>query len=108
MSKRVRPGTPAALADRRTAADAGTSIAVRLVALVALTLFAYLPVARGGFIWDDDLHVTANTLLRTGEGLVAIWLRPGAILQYYPLTHTSFWIEFHLWGLAPSGYHIVN
>ena len=27
-------------------------------ALVALTVLAYLPALRGGFIWDDDLHVT--------------------------------------------------
>ncbi len=77
-------------------------------ALVALTVLAYLPALRGGFIWDDDLHVTQNQLLRTWQGLVDIWLTPGAILQYYPLTHTSWWVQYHLWGLAPLGYHLVN
>ena len=76
--------------------------------LVALTLLAYLPALRAGFVWDDDLHVTQNEVLRTWPGLVDIWLRPGAILQYYPLTHTSWWIQYHLWGLAPLGYHLVN
>ena len=28
--------------------------------------------------------------------------------QYYPLVHSAFWIEFHLWGLHPFGYHLVN
>jgi tetratricopeptide (TPR) repeat protein len=28
--------------------------------------------------------------------------------QYYPVVFTSFWIEYHLWGLDPRGYHVVN
>jgi len=46
--------------------------------------------------------------LRTWQGLADIWLKPGATLQYYPLTHTSWWVQYHLWGLAPLGYHLVN
>ena len=61
-----------------------------------------------GFVWDDDLHVTQNEVLRTWRGLAEIWFSPGAILQYYPLTHTSWWLQYHLWGLAPLGYHVVN
>ena len=33
---------------------------------------------------------------------------PAATPQYYPLTHTLFWIEAHLWGAHPTGYHTVN
>ena len=28
-----------------------------------LTLAAYLPALRAGFVWDDDYHVRANSLL---------------------------------------------
>ncbi len=28
--------------------------------------------------------------------------------QYYPLVHSIFWIEYHLWGLWTPGYHVVN
>ncbi len=76
--------------------------------LVLLTLAAYLPALRNGFIWDDDAHVTGNLTLRTVTGLFSIWLRPEALPQYYPLVHTTFWIEYHLWGLNPFGYHLVN
>jgi hypothetical protein len=79
-----------------------------VVALVTMTALAYLPAMRGGFIWDDDFHVTQNRLLRTWDGLRAIWLEPGAMLQYYPLTHTTLWLEWRLWELAPAGYHAVN
>jgi protein O-mannosyl-transferase len=80
--------------------------------LVAITLLAWAPALRNGFIWDDDQYVTANRELRTPGGLAEIWLTPGAeghsYGQYYPLVHTSFWIEHGLWGLQPLGYHAVN
>lgn len=76
--------------------------------LVAITLLAYVPAIQGGFIWDDDDYVTENPTLNSFEGLRDIWLNPSATVQYYPLVHSSFWIENHLWGLQPMGYHIVN
>ena len=76
--------------------------------LVAATLVAYVPALRAGYIWDDDAHVTENPTLTSLAGLRAIWLDPGALPQYYPLVHTTFWIERRLWGLAPLGYHLIN
>lgn len=78
------------------------------VALVLITLAAYLPIFRGGFIWDDGQYVTRNTTLRTWEGLMRIWSEPSASPQYYPMTLSTFWIEEHLWGLWADGYHITN
>ncbi len=77
-------------------------------ALVTITLVAYVPAINGGFIWDDDDYVTENATLDSFEGLQSIWLDPSATPQYYPLVHSSFWIENHLWGRNPMGYHIVN
>lgn len=76
--------------------------------IVAITVLAYAPALRGGFIWDDDHHVTDNQTLRSADGLKAIWLEPRALPQYYPLVHTSFWVEYHLWKLRPFGYHLTN
>ena len=76
--------------------------------LFLLTLLAYLPALRGGFVWDDNDYVTENRTLRSVEGLKQIWFKPGAVPQYYPLVHTTFWFEYHLWELNPFGYHIVN
>ena len=78
------------------------------VALLLLVIVAYLPALRGQFIWDDDFHVVKCEPLRTLAGLGRIWFEPGATQQYYPLTWTSFWIDFHLWHLHPFGYHAEN
>jgi tetratricopeptide (TPR) repeat protein len=77
-------------------------------AIVLATLLAYFPALFGGFIWDDDLHITENYALRNSEGLEHIWFRLHATPQYYPLVHSTFWLEYHLWGLNPFGYHLVN
>ena len=76
--------------------------------IVLLVLLAYLPALRDGFIWDDDSYVTANPTLRDADGLRRIWFEVGAVPQYYPMVHTTFWVEYHLWGLHPVGYHLVN
>ncbi|HTA30506.1 MAG TPA: tetratricopeptide repeat protein, partial [Candidatus Cybelea sp.] len=76
--------------------------------LVLLVMAAYLPALRGQFIWDDDFHVVKSAPLRSLAGLWRIWFEPGATQQYYPLTHSSFWVDYHLWGLHPTAYHVEN
>ena len=76
--------------------------------LAAMTLVAYVPAMGGGFIWDDDDYVQHNPTLRTVDGLGQIWFQLGATRQYYPMVHTSYWIEYRLWGLDPTGFHVVN
>ncbi len=84
-------------------------VAVALALLtVSITLIAYSPSMGGGFIWDDDDYVTENPTLRDVGGLVSIWADPTATPQYYPLVHSSFWVEYQLWGLKPLGYHLDN
>lgn len=82
--------------------------ALAVLALAALTFAAYTPALDGGFLWDDDAHVTHNPTLTDPSGLVRIWTEIGAVPQYYPLVHTTFWIEHHLWGANPLPYHLVN
>ncbi len=76
--------------------------------LLLVTFVAYIPAINGGFVWDDDAYITENQTLRTFEGLGRIWFEIGAVPQYYPLVHSTFWAEYHLWQLHPMGYHIVN
>ena len=76
--------------------------------LVAAVLLVYGRLWWAGFIWDDDAYVIDNQCLRSLDGLRSIWLEPGRTPQYYPLTHTSFWVEYQLWRLHAPLYHFVN
>lgn len=76
--------------------------------LLFLVLIAFSPALLGGFVWDDVQYVERNPLLEDSQGLKQIWLSPKSSPQYYPLTFTTFWVEHHLWGLHPFGYHLDN
>jgi tetratricopeptide (TPR) repeat protein len=76
--------------------------------LGALVALAFHGVRHLGYIWDDDNYVLNNLVLRSTEGLRRIWLEPRSLPQYYPLVHTTFWLEYRAWGLQPLGYHVVN
>ena len=78
------------------------------VVLVSLVLVAYLPAVRCGFVWDDDDWIVQNPMLVDLGGLRQILVQVNTAYQYYPLVWSSFWIERHLWGLNPTGYHILN
>jgi protein O-mannosyl-transferase len=75
--------------------------------LLLATILVYQPAWNGGPIWDDEEHITKSEL-QTVTGLIRIWTEPGASQQYYPLTHTLFWIEHRLWGERTLGYHLSN
>lgn len=73
--------------------------------MVVLTFLAYQPAIRGGFIWDDGDMIFENELVKGGLG--DIWFST-KFYDYYPLTLTSLWVEWRLFGMAPMGYHIIN
>ena len=107
VSSQARP--PAAARQGLTGARASISNALLAsLLLIVLTVVVYAPVGEAGYIWDDDSYVAGNLTLRTTDGLRRIWLEPAATPQYYPLVHTTFWIEYHLWNLSPRGFHLVN
>jgi succinate dehydrogenase hydrophobic anchor subunit len=75
---------------------------------LAITI-AFSPTFSAGFVtWDDGEYVVHNRLLRDFEGLTRIWNPSTRLPQYYPVTFTSFWVEYRLWGLSPAGYHATN
>lgn len=82
-------------------------LAAKIVAIVLAVGLAYLPALQAGFVWDDEPLITANPLLRSFSGLAEIW--SGArTADYFPVTNTIFWIEYHLFGGHAGGYHALN
>ncbi|MDX1390278.1 MAG: hypothetical protein R3344_13900, partial [Acidobacteriota bacterium] len=58
-----------------------TGSAAFVSALAVVVLWVYWPALGGGFIWDDDAHVTKPEL-RSFDGLRRVWLEPAATQQY--------------------------
>ena len=75
--------------------------------LLVVTFLAYQPAWQGTLLWDDEAHITKPEL-RSWIGLTRIWTELGATQQYYPLSHSVFWLEHRLYGDEPLGYHLLN
>ncbi len=75
--------------------------------LVGLTVLAYAPALHAGFIWDDDNFLTQNPSIHAADGLRRFWLTTQAS-DYWPLTSTTLWIEWRIWGMNAAGYHVTN
>jgi tetratricopeptide (TPR) repeat protein len=78
---------------------------VTLIVLVAF--LAYLPSINGGFVLDDNLFLAKNELIRASDGLRKLWCTTDPV-DYWPVTYTTFWFEWRLWGSNPAGYHVSN
>ncbi len=77
--------------------------------IVLLVFLAYLPALHGGFVWDDDSWTTnLSPLFQNTSGLRSIWFQPTALQQYYPLSGTTFWLDYQLWNFWTTPYHVEN
>ncbi len=77
-------------------------------AIIALIAFlAYLPSINGRFIMDDDFLLTNNPFIKASDGLYRLWCTNKSI-DYWPMTNTSFWIEWRLWEMNSTGYRVSN
>jgi tetratricopeptide (TPR) repeat protein len=76
--------------------------------LALLVFVAFFPAVTGQYLWDDDRHAGLIQYFSNLAGLKKIWTPQAATPQYYPLTFTTFWIEYYFWADSTLGYHIDN
>jgi tetratricopeptide (TPR) repeat protein len=77
------------------------------ISLTIAAFLAYWPALTGQFVWDDDILLTGNALVKASDGLYRMWFTTEAV-DYWPMTGTTFWLEWRLWGANPFGYHVTN
>jgi protein O-mannosyl-transferase len=73
----------------------------------AAAVYVYFPALRGGFVLDDDLLLTHNTTITASDGLYRFWFTKDAP-DYWPVSNSTLWLEWRLWGMNPTGYHVTN
>jgi len=110
---------------------------LKVLAVVLLCGWCYSPATKGTWLWDDDQGVTQNPIAQGPFSFRKIWVSPvGDAFRamttqalhwlgygppppppapvafgeadYWPLTQTGFWAEWHLFGPDSAGYHVVN
>ncbi len=82
--------------------------------LVAVTFVVYQPVLHIRYLWGEGIDKD----LLSWQGLRHIWTEQGQQTPeaanlgtgkgYYPLSYSTFWLEYHLWGGILLGYHLDN
>jgi protein O-mannosyl-transferase len=75
--------------------------------IAAIVFYAYAPSLNGGFIFDDDCYLTNSPLIKSPDGLYQFWCTTKAV-DYGPISHTTLWLEWRLWGTCPAGYRVTN
>ena len=81
-----------------------------LAGVVLVTIVAFLPVLRNGFVsWDDDRNFVENPHFR-GLGLDQLrWMWTTFHMGHYvPLSWMTLGLDYEVWGMNPTGYHLTN
>ena len=83
-------------------------------AIVAVTLAVYIPAVNAGFFSDDEWLLHDSPAIKADDGLLCFWFpwvrapEGYKVPDYWPLTWTSLWVEWRMWGMNPAGYHVTN
>ena len=80
------------------------------IVLIALTLAAYRQAFDHQFVgYDDNVYVTENPHVRAGLSLRSLeWAFAPHYGMWAPLTWISHMLDCQLFGLSPTGHHLVN
>ncbi len=78
--------------------------------ITVVTFLAFLPALHNEFVdWDDDRNLTNNPSYRGLGWTQLAWMFGGNQTNFYmPLTWLTYGVDYTLWGMNPSGYHLTS
>jgi tetratricopeptide (TPR) repeat protein len=85
-----------------------------VLAVAVATVLAYARTLSFEFVWDDVLLVARSQRLREWSSLPTVlashfWAEVHEGSHYYrPLVSLSYFLDLHVWGLNPFGFHLTN
>ena len=75
--------------------------------IAVLSFVVYWPSLRDATLIDDGRYLFANPIVAASDGLYRFWFTTEAV-DYYPVSNTTFWIEWRLWESNAIGYRVTN
>ena len=80
------------------------------ILVFAISLFVFLPAVGNDFVnWDDNRNFLDNSSYRGLSFENLKWMFTTFHLgHYHPLTWLTLGLDYVLWGMNPSGYHLTN
>ncbi len=81
-----------------------------MVLVAVVTFVAFLPALNNGFVeWDDQVVLLQNYNFR-GLGWPQIrWMfSTGHMGHFQPMTWLTYGLDYTLWGMDPTGYHLTS
>ena len=86
------------------------------VCIVIVSVAVFLPSLTGEFLWDDELLIVHNPAVKSISNIPAAFAKPffdqvietPRITFYRPLVTTINTIQYMLFGLVPSWWHLFN
>jgi tetratricopeptide (TPR) repeat protein len=104
----------------RICASSGEPVQRRTVRLQIAAIFLVCMAVYGnalfnGFVYDDEPQVIANRWIRDFRYVPQMFVthvagfETGAVANYYrPLMHVIYAVTYHIFGLKPWGFHLIN
>lgn len=94
-------------------------------AIILFTALAYMNSIGNDFVWDDHFLIVENDFIKSWDNFPLLFSRKylsvldqissvgqkfigSGELSYRPVSTLTFFIDYHLWGLNPFGFHLTN
>lgn len=76
---------------------------IAIGAILAMVVLSYANALRNDFVFDDNVQVLSNRMLRSLSNIFVVLTG-----SYRPLRDVSLMFDFAIWGDGPFGFHLTN